>query len=199
MRPTAFDIGRRRGCGPAAPVAACALLSVLALAAIAPAARASSGGAYDLGWSKVASGGVSTSSGGIFTLGGTIGQADAATSSGGIYQLTGGFWAGVGMTQLVDAPAGPRLPPALSLRGFAENPTVASRLQVAFSLAGDEPAQLELLDVTGRRVSAYNVGLLGAGPHTLDLGGGATVAPGLYWIRLTQGLRAIVRKAVVLR
>ena len=42
-------------------------------------------------------GGGGTSSGGAYTLSGTIGQADASTPmSGGAYTLTGGFWAGVG-------------------------------------------------------------------------------------------------------
>jgi hypothetical protein len=42
-------------------------------------------------------GGGGTSSGGAYTLSGTIGQADASSPmSGGAYTLTGGFWAGVG-------------------------------------------------------------------------------------------------------
>ena len=33
--------------------------------------------------------------GGGYSLGGTIGQADAGAASGGAYSLNGGFWAGV--------------------------------------------------------------------------------------------------------
>jgi hypothetical protein len=41
-------------------------------------------------------GGTSLSSGGDYTLAGTIGQPDASTTlSGGDYTLTGGFWAGI--------------------------------------------------------------------------------------------------------
>ncbi len=40
-------------------------------------------------------GGGGQSSGGPYTLAGTIGQPDAVMSSGGTYTLQGGFWAGV--------------------------------------------------------------------------------------------------------
>jgi len=38
-------------------------------------------------------GGGGTSTGGVYTVSGTIGQPDAGTMSGGNYSLTGGFWA----------------------------------------------------------------------------------------------------------
>ncbi len=44
-------------------------------------------------------GGGGTSTGGSFTLSGTIGQHDAGgPMTGGAFELTGGFWAGVGAT-----------------------------------------------------------------------------------------------------
>lgn len=50
---------------------------------------------YDLSWHTVDGGGVSFRTVGDYTLGGTIGQADAAPPlSNGGYTLTGGFWAG---------------------------------------------------------------------------------------------------------
>lgn len=54
------------------------------------------GGGYSIPWSTIDGGGVLNSSGGGFTLSGTIGQPDAgATMSGGSFSLTGGFWAGI--------------------------------------------------------------------------------------------------------
>jgi hypothetical protein len=50
------------------------------------------GGGYDLSWNTVDGGGGTFSAGGIYTLGGTIGQPDAGQMSGGVYGLTGGFW-----------------------------------------------------------------------------------------------------------
>jgi len=55
---------------------------------------AQSGGGYDLSWSSVDGGGYTFSSGGAYTLGGTVGQPDAGLLSGGNYTLGGGFWGG---------------------------------------------------------------------------------------------------------
>jgi hypothetical protein len=54
---------------------------------------AQSGDGFDLTWSSIDGGG-GTSTGGGYSLGGTIGQADAGALSGGSYTLSGGFWAG---------------------------------------------------------------------------------------------------------
>ena len=48
---------------------------------------------YEMTWSTIDGGG-GTSSGGAYTLTGTIGQPDAAYSAGGQYELLGGFWPG---------------------------------------------------------------------------------------------------------
>ncbi len=46
---------------------------------------------YEIRWSTIDGGG-GTSSGGPYTLVGTIGQPDAGDMSGGDYKLSGGFW-----------------------------------------------------------------------------------------------------------
>jgi len=58
-------------------------------------AFAQSGGSYDLTWNTVDGGGAMFSTGGSYSLGGTIGQADTGELSGGAYTLAGGFWIGV--------------------------------------------------------------------------------------------------------
>lgn len=59
---------------------------------------------YSISWFKIAGGG-GTSTGGGFTLSGTIGQHDAgARLSGGQYALVGGFWSGIGLVQSPEAP-----------------------------------------------------------------------------------------------
>ena len=50
-------------------------------------------GPYEITWHTIDGGG-GTSTGGPYTLTGTIGQPDAAWSIGGIYELLGGFWPG---------------------------------------------------------------------------------------------------------
>ena len=68
-------------------------LAVLIAALLTTSALAASG--YEVNWWTVdSSGGVSQSTGGQYTLQGTIGQPDTGSSSGGEYGLEGGFWAG---------------------------------------------------------------------------------------------------------
>ena len=50
-------------------------------------------GDYDISWYTIDGGG-GVSSGGTYTLTGTIGQPDAAYGSGSEYELLGGFWPG---------------------------------------------------------------------------------------------------------
>ena len=52
-----------------------------------------SAGNYEIVWSTIDGGG-GVSSGGPYTLTGTIGQPDAAYSTAGNYELLGGFWPG---------------------------------------------------------------------------------------------------------
>jgi len=88
---------------------------------------------------------------------------------------------------------------AFALEGVRPNPTRGGALKVRFSLPTDAPARLELLDVSGRRVVEREVGSLGAGQHTLDLGAGQHLAPGLYLVRLTQGANTRTTRVAVLR
>ncbi len=73
---------------------ALAILMLIALTTRQPIAPASaqSGGGYDLTWNTIDGGGGMFSTGGPYSLGGTIGQADAGAMSGGAYTLNGGFW-----------------------------------------------------------------------------------------------------------
>jgi hypothetical protein len=62
------------------------------------------GQSYSIDWYKVASGG-GTSTGGVYSASGTIGQPDAGgPMTGGNYSLTGGFWALVSVVQTTGAP-----------------------------------------------------------------------------------------------
>jgi hypothetical protein len=69
------------------------ILAVVAcLLLLASGVLAQSGGPYDLSWNTQDSGGYTFSVGGPYSLGGTIGQADAGLMLGGGYSLAGGFW-----------------------------------------------------------------------------------------------------------
>ena len=59
---------------------------------------------FTIDWFTIAGGG-GTSSGGSYTLSGTIGQADAGNMSGGNYSITGGFWSLTATVPVVGSPA----------------------------------------------------------------------------------------------
>ena len=59
---------------------------------------------YSIDWSKVAGGG-GTSTGGVYSVSGTVGQHDAGgPMSGGNYSLTGGFWSLISVVQTAGLP-----------------------------------------------------------------------------------------------
>ena len=59
---------------------------------------------YSIDWYKIAGGG-GTSTGGVYSVSGTIGQHDASgPMTGGNYSLTGGFWALISVVQTPGAP-----------------------------------------------------------------------------------------------
>src|SRR5438067_761347 len=72
------------------------VLAIAGLAALALSAGrvyAQVGRGFDLSWNTIDGGGGTSSTGGQYSLGGTVGQPDAGSMSGGSYQLDGGFWA----------------------------------------------------------------------------------------------------------
>ena len=59
------------------------------------------------------------------------------------------------------------------------------------------PARLELVDITGRRMADRDLGVLGAGEHTVQLN--ASVRPGVYWGRLSNAGKMVTAKVAVVR
>jgi len=61
-------------------------------------------GQYSIDWSTIDGGG-GTSTGGVYSVSGTIGQPDASGAmTGGNYSLTGGFWALISVVQTAGLP-----------------------------------------------------------------------------------------------
>jgi hypothetical protein len=73
---------------------------VLVLAMMALAVRAQT---YSVDWSTIAGGG-GTSTGGLYSVSGTIGQSDVGHLSGGNYSVDGGFWGVIAAVQMPGAP-----------------------------------------------------------------------------------------------
>ncbi|MBI3539179.1 MAG: T9SS type A sorting domain-containing protein [Candidatus Eisenbacteria bacterium] len=105
-----------------------------------------------------------------------------------------------GATEALSAEAWVDVPRTMefALEGLRPNPAVGT-LTAAFSLAGDSPATLELIDISGRRIHSREVGSLGAGRHVVRLNDGALIAPGIYWMRLTQSGQSLLARGVVVK
>ena len=58
---------------------------------------------YKIDWFTIDGGG-GTSTGGVYSVSGTIGQPDAGKMSGGNYSLVGGFWGLIAAVQMSEAP-----------------------------------------------------------------------------------------------
>jgi hypothetical protein len=70
---------------------------------------------------------------------------------------------------------------------------------VSFSLAGAEPARLELFDLNGRLVVSHEVGSPGMGTRSVRLAGRGRLAAGLYTLRLRQGPKVATARTVIFR
>jgi len=83
-----------------------ALAFALVFSALGLTASNLSAQSYTIDWYKIAGGG-GTSTGGTYSVSGTIGQPDASGAmTGGNYSVTGGFWA---LIQVVQTPGAPTL------------------------------------------------------------------------------------------
>lgn len=84
---------------------------------------------------------------------------------------------------------------ALAIRPLI-NPACA-KLEVTCALPGSEPANVEVFDVSGRLVNRRPVPVKGTGEVTIEAGRGATIIPGVYWVRLSQAARKPSTQMVV--
>jgi hypothetical protein len=91
----------------------------------------------------------------------------------------------------------PSLPRQLGLRMSGGHPQRGA-LQVELAIPRTSAGKIEVLDVAGRAVAAQEVGSLAPGWHTMRLAD-ASLPPGLYLIRVTQGGRSITLKSIHLR
>jgi hypothetical protein len=80
-------------------------LCLAAFLGLALAATSAWGQPYSIDWYTIDGGG-GTSTGGVYTVSGTIGQPDAGHMSGGNYTVDGGFW---GIIAAIQTPGAPTL------------------------------------------------------------------------------------------
>jgi hypothetical protein len=72
-------------------------------------------------------------------------------------------------------------------------------LRVTLALPRSGPARLELVDVAGRSVLTQALDSPGAGLHDATFGAGASIRPGTYWLRLSQGEEGTASRVVILQ
>jgi hypothetical protein len=187
---------------PGARVAA--LMAGVCIAAACPAARAQSGGTYDLRWNTFDGGGATFVTGGVFSLGGTIGQPDASPASGGVFLLAGGFWQSrnsvSGVVLPSTPPPAPVAPLAFRLHPPSPNPARGS-VDVAFDLPETRAVQLTVYNLQGARVRTLAARDFPAGSHRLSWNGtdeaGMRVGTGVYYLRLEAGASRAREKIIV--
>jgi len=93
---------------------------------------------------------------------------------------------------------GPDGRPLLTMQGAVPNPSRGRGITLEFVLPDASPAEVELLDLAGRRVTSQAVGIFGAGRHRVSLAG-ADLRPGIYFARLHRLGESRVARFVVLR
>lgn len=94
---------RRRGGSAALPAHSKTWRRTLAPGLLSAVLCLPSSAQFSLDW-WTADGGGGTSTGGVYSVTGTIGQPDAGTMSGGNFTLTGGFWSLIAAVQTPGAP-----------------------------------------------------------------------------------------------
>jgi hypothetical protein len=95
-------------------------------------------------------------------------------------------------------PVGPDGRPLLHIDGAIPNPARAGAVVLRLTLPDSAPADLEVLDVAGRRVASRAVGSLGAGRHRVTLTPAQPMRPGIYFARLRRGgVQQVTRFCVV--
>ena len=185
--------------------------ALLALVFLAPmAARAQTGGPYDLSWHVIAGGGVTFVTGGSYQLGGTAGQHDVGVLTGGVYTLNAGFWLG----GQANSSVGPQTPPALPdtttaaralkfrIYAAASNPGSAP-LTVGFDLPSAQTVQVTVFDPQGQRLRVLASGAFPAGRRRVRWDGAAdgsgVVGNGVYFVRLEAGSQISQTKLVLMK
>ncbi|MSU58973.1 MAG: hypothetical protein EXS35_12535 [Pedosphaera sp.] len=88
---------------------------------------------YAIDWFTLDGGG-GQSSGGAYTLAGTIGQPDAGASSGGAYTLQGGFWSAIAVVPTDGVPSLRIIPNGTNVTLAWPNPSTGFQLEETPSL-----------------------------------------------------------------
>ena len=171
----------------------------VALAAWLLLAGAAHAQGYSIGWSSLQGGGGS-SSGAQYQLGGTIGQFAPGTMAGSTFSLQGGMWSATPRATGA-VPGGDRDTGPARIAFAGPNPVVG-RTAFTFRLPTAGRAQLDLIDIAGKRVRSLAAGPHAAGRYVLQWNGedasGRRLPAGVYFLLLdAAGTRSSCRVVVI--
>ena len=160
--------------------------------------------AYEILRTVFSSGAISTS-GGSYTLEGTIGEAVIAEEeSDGTHFLSKGFWSRQDLLITVDVPPRP-VPDANfvnALRPAVPNP-FGNGTSIAYSVATSSPVRLAVFNVNGRRVRTLVAGQQEPGAYSVVWDGrddhDRYVLSGVYFCKLDIGAWSRTQKVMKLR
>lgn len=163
-------------------------LSLLGIA-LAGRVEGQAGGAYSVRWNSLDGGGQSAATGGVYRVGGTAGQPDAARLTGGLYTVTGGFWTPL-INGAVDVSSTDPVPSVFAARPATPNP-FRTTTSMAFDLPAARHVELALYGIEGRVLRRLVSANLPAGRHLAIWDGrdehGHVVASGIYFVHLRAG------------
>lgn len=152
--------------------------------------------------SSTLDGGGRTSSGGQYSLTGTIGQPDVGTSASGGFALQGGFWTSAGVPTSVEQDAQLRLPTVYHLYPNAPNPFNPTTV-IRFDLPSPGRTDVRIFDLRGRLVRALVDEPLPAGRHGVTWDGrdrnGIEVSSGVYLLLMRSEHFTARRKMTMLK
>jgi hypothetical protein len=89
----------------------------------------------------------------------------------------------------------PNVPRALLVHPLG-NPTCPA-MAIQCDLPGHESARVDVFDVSGRLVNHREFAVAAPGTMRIEAGAGVSVAPGVYWVRLSQAARRPDTRMVV--
>ena len=93
----------------------------------------------------------------------------------------------------------PELVNGLVLRGLRPNPSPTDEWFLSFSTSLSAPVVVELYNPAGRLVLSHSLGMVIAGDHLIRVSTEASLASGVYFLRLEQGGHAASARVVLLR
>ena len=100
------------------------------------------------------------------------------------------------VSTVIDVRGAPIPPPrVLALDPVRPNPA-SSSLSVSCWLTGRGTARLDLVDVAGRLVRRIDLGQPGAGHYVTPMRMPGDLSAGLYWLRLAEADRTVLRRVV---